>query len=182
MMKSGNAQVVYTSEPLPDELKKMRKGYWICGICCLLGTMESKLMAVGGMGLFFYAIFMVWYTEHLRFALRRKKFLWNPNVDWEQLFYVIQPILTGKYGMQVERSKDGTVKVTHDKLIYDIIINEDNTFSLWWRMTWARAFFTISGNKKGYRKSRTTMGIIVYEIQTALGVNIQHGAEWQSQQ
>lgn len=175
MKTTEQVQVLYTSEPLPDEIEKLRKGYWVCIVCCLLGSIVPILLPGGLLALLVFWIFMQNHTEHVRLNLRKKKFLFKPNINDDQLFLAIQSVLMKKYGMQLERSKAGNVIVMHDKLIYDILINEDNTFSIWWRMTAARAFFTIDREKKGYRKSRMAMGIIAYEIQTAFGINAPNG-------
>lgn len=168
---ASQARSITSPEPLPDELHKIKKFYWIFLVACIGGIIIPALLAIGIFGLLITCCIDDTYTRHKRSQLRIKKFKLAPGVDNDTLFRAIQPVLISKYGMQVEKRNDGVVMITHDKIIYDILIEEDNTFCIWWRMTWGRAFLVPERKYSGYRKSLAAMGIIAYEIQKALPVN-----------
>ncbi len=66
--------------------------------------------------------------------------------------------------MIVERDKEGFMTISHNSHIYDIHIQDDATFTIWWRMLPGNAFFRIN-EYKFYRRILPSMGIISYEIQ-----------------
>ena len=167
---ASQARIITSPEPLPNEVKKMRKGYLVCLACLLIGIIWQPLLILGLLGLLIFYLFMDAYARHKRKQLRIKKFKFVEGIDDATLFEVIQPIFISKYGMQVEKRKDGVVMITHEKCIYDILLEEDNTFCIWWRLSVGRALFSFSDDKI-YRKNLAAMGIIAYEIQRAFGIN-----------
>ena len=46
-------------------------------------------------------------------------------------------------GMIVEIDNNGNPVVTHNDVIFDIFYNEDNTFTIWWRKSIAKAIFLL---------------------------------------
>lgn len=173
-MKKQKIEIVYDSAPLPDEYSdRAKKCYLICGICCLIGVVITPLLAIGGIGFIFCYAFLQESLGWKRDDLRRKKFKFVENMDNDRLFAAIQPVLISKYGMELEHGKENIVVIHHNKIIYDIHINGDNTFTIWWRMSAARAFFAPDRRKKEYAQIRAAMGIIAFEIQRAFGINLQ---------
>lgn len=85
------------------------------------------------------------------------------------MFDKLQPILISKYNMMVEKDKEGRTVVSHNGCMYDIIINNDATFSIWWRKSIAGAMLEIM-KYKTYKKVLAAMGIIGYEIQNAFEI------------
>lgn len=168
---ASQARIVTSPEPLPNELKKVRKGYWVCLALLIAGIIIPPLAVLGLLGFVFFYLFMYCYTPFKRRQLRIKKFKFIEGVDNDTLFKAVQPVLISKYGMLVEKSKGGVMTVEHDKCLYDILLEEDNTFCIWWRLSVKRAFFSLETDSKGYRKSLAAMGIIAYEVQKAFGIN-----------
>ena len=66
--------------------------------------------------------------------------------------------------MIVEADFAGYPVITHNKIKFDIIYNDDNTFSISWSKTWAKTFLP-SNEIKLYRKLVVSYGIIGYNIQ-----------------
>ena len=52
----------------------------------------------------------------------------------------MQPVFISKYGWDVERGDHGELTVLDKKYKYDVNLEEDGTFVIWWRMSVAKAF------------------------------------------
>ncbi len=100
------------------------------------------------------------------YGLREMKFGMGHTVEKAALFQRLVQELT-PMGMTVEMNTDGTPVLTYQTLIYEINLNEDQTFTIWWRKSLARAFFSIDILTviPNYRKAVVAMGIIAYHIQ-----------------
>lgn len=165
-ISTKTAIVVKSSEPLPNEMKKIKKFYIVCLLCIAVGLLFQPLLGVGILGMMIVYIIDYHVVKVKRKVLRNLKFKLSAGVDNESIFQTMQPIFISKYKMLVEKGDDGNMMLTHDNYIYDIIINDDNTFTIWWRMSVGKALFSLS-NYKSYRKILASMGIIAYEIQNA---------------
>lgn len=173
-MKKQESIVMYNSNPLPDEYSsKAKKLYIFCAVCCFGGIVAPTLFGLGIITLIVGVCLLCEYLERKRKKLREVKFKFTEGVDYDQIFEAIQPVLMRKYGMELERGKDNIVIVLYNKMIYDIHINDDNTFIIWWRVSAGRAFFMPDRVKKEYFQIRQVMGIIAFEIQSAFGINSQ---------
>ena len=64
--------------------------------------------------------------------------------------------------------KNNNVSVFYKNTIYDIILNDDNTFSIWWRKSLTKALNIFDGHITKYRRNVVAVGIIAYTVQTAL--------------
>lgn len=163
------ALILKSSEPLPNEMLKIKKIYIIFIICIVLGIFIDSLFAIGLLGL------MVWYTVdyHIvkvkRKVLRYMKFKLVEGVDNENMFTTMQPIFTGKYNMLVEKNGNGVMVVNNGDYSYGIIIGDDDTFSILWSISVGKALLPMN-KYKSYRKILASMGIIAYEIQNAYHV------------
>lgn len=71
--------------------------------------------------------------------------------------------------MLAEKREDGVLALTFRGYTYDILLEDDDTFCVWWRMSMGKAFAPRSKYKQ-YREMLAAMGIIVYEIQRAYNV------------
>lgn len=165
-ISNDKAMIVRSPEPLPNEMLKIKKLYIVCFLCIIVGIVFQVLLAVGILGL------MIVYTidDHVvkvkRKVLRTIKFQLAEGIDNDNIFQTTQSIFISKYKMLVEKDEQGNMVLSHDNHLYDIIMNDDNTFTIWWRMSVGKAF--LSFNKyKSYRKILASMGIIAYEIQNA---------------
>ena len=101
------------------------------------------------------------------YGLREITFALGHEVEKDVLFQRLIERLT-PMGMMVEMNTDGTPVITYQALIYEISLNnEDQTFTIWWRKSLARAFFSINILVviPNYRKAVAAMGILAYHIQ-----------------
>lgn len=169
--RSENAKiVVITPTPLPNKALKVRKLYTICFVCMVLGILFQPLLGIGFLGLLVSYTINHYVVDHVRSKLRGTKFQFVNGVDNENLMNTMHPIFMGKYGnMLVERLEGGEVSIRHNDHIYDIQIQEDDSFTIWWRMSVGNAFFRVN-DYKSYLKILSSMGIIAYEIQNAYGI------------
>lgn len=158
--------IIKSPEPLANEMQKIKKLYIVCLVCLLIGVLLQPLLVVGIFGLMIVYCLDYHMVNYKRNVLRYIKFKFTNDVDNENLFITMQPVFTGKYKMLVERGNEGIMTITHDNYTYDIIIGDDSTFTIWWRMSLGKA--VLPENKyKSYRKILSAMGIISYEIQNA---------------
>jgi len=99
--------------------------------------------------------------------MRRMKFKFVNNVNNDDIYNKMYPILTQKYGDKIEFDQEGdTLSVHYNSIIYDINIEEDSTFSIWWRRSIAGAFFSFNEWKE-YKKIRIGTAMVAYELQKA---------------
>lgn len=162
----NKAVVVKSSEPLPNGMKKIKRLYIVCLLCIAVGLLFQPLLGVGILGMMIVYIIDYHVVKVKRKVLRNIKFKFTEGIDNENIFQTMQPIFVSKYKMLVEKGDVGNMMLTHDNYIYDIIINDDNTFTIWWRMSVGKAFLSLS-KYKSYRQILASMGIIAFEIQNA---------------
>jgi len=162
--------VVTTPAPLPNKMLKVRKLYTICLVCMAVGILIPPVLAIGFLGLLVSYIINDIVVKGVRDGLRVMKFQFVNGVDNGNLVATMHPIFAGKYSnMLVEQLDDGRVSIKHNDHIYDIHIQEDDSFTIWWRMSVGNAFFRLN-EYKSYLKILSSMGIIAYEIQNAYGI------------
>lgn len=101
--------------------------------------------------------------DHKVQRLRRFKFKYNSNVEYEEIFNALHPILADEYGMTIDKRKDGVIAINCKDFIYDLIINDDCTFTLWWRTTLKK--MRLRGKYEKYKIFLKDMGVIAYTIQ-----------------
>lgn len=164
------AEIVTSPEPLKNEMLPIRQVYYIFGICIIIGIFVRFFAGIGFLGA------MVWYiidhsiTNHKLLGLRKKKFKILSDATLSEIFNKIQAPIISKYGnnfmLEIE---DERIIVSYGSYLYDITLNDDDTFSIWWRKTITRAFFSLS-DYKDYRNVLVAMGIIAYEIQHAYDI------------
>ena len=80
-------------------------------------------------------------------------------------------VLTGEllrrlmpFNITVEADTTGSPLITHNGVIYEIMYNDDNTFTVWWRKPIHKAIIPASDIKL-YKKLVVSTGIIAYHIQ-----------------
>ncbi|MBQ8333840.1 MAG: hypothetical protein IJX93_08710 [Clostridia bacterium] len=160
-----NAVRLTSSEPLPNRMLKIRKLFWLCLACTVLGLFIPFFMGVGILG------FCIVYIIHnlaltvCRNQLRDMKFLYG-DLTADELFVQLQSVLLAQYqgAVLIERDAERKIVFTFDGYIYDLHLYENHTFSLWWRMSAGKAFLSLD-DYKGYRKLLTAYGILGYHIQ-----------------
>ncbi len=155
--------VLQSSAPIPSKVGWTRWAYII----------SLFLVAAGGVGVL--GIIGTFIIEHLKMSfhkdkMRRMKFKFLGGVNSDEIFNKLQPALTQKYGDKIEFDREGeTLSVKYNKIFYDINLQEDETFCLWWRKSFAGAFFSWNEWKE-YKKIRTGTALIAYELQQAFGI------------
>ena len=136
-----------------------------------IGFFNGGLGAAGGgvfLGLALGYIVKSFLVNIKWYRLRDIKFALPYSVQSQLLVQRLISQLT-PMGMTVEMDTDGKPVISYQKVIYDVVFNDDGTFTLWWRKSFLRAVFcidilTIIPN---YRKAVVGMGIIAYYIQQA---------------
>ncbi len=91
------------------------------------------------------------------------KFAIKVKVDYPKLVSALSKELS-PLGMIVEIDKNGNPVISHNNVIYDVFYNEDDTFTIWWRKSIAKAFLSDDPIKL-YRNCVVSMGIIGYNVQ-----------------
>ena len=165
----NNAILLASSEPFTNKMLKIRKLYWICLASTLLGTVVQPLMGIGILG------FIVVYIMHeivLKFRtgeLRDMRFR-RGSITSDDLFAKLQTVLLAQYqgAIMMERNEKQQISFTFDGHIYDLILHDDNTFSLWWRMSAGKALLSMN-DYKSYRKLLVGYGVLAYHIQQCSG-------------
>ena len=92
------------------------------------------------------------------------KFKLPANVTADELFVKMQPVFISKYNWGIERGDNGELTILDKKYKYDVNLEEDGTFVIWWRMSVAKAFLS-TRHYPIYKNAIATMGIIAYEVQ-----------------
>ncbi|MGN0298944.1 MAG: hypothetical protein ACI4C1_07185 [Lachnospiraceae bacterium] len=168
--------ILKTAEPLKNEMLGIKKGYWLFLVVCFLSSWFSETIVFIGI-LALLVLFIVDYRLILPVKLdklREMKFQFVQGVNNDELFEMMQPILSAKYGMLVERDENGNMVLTFQGYLYDVLIHENATFRIWWRMSLGKAFLSTGlgalTSYKEYRHFLAAMGIIGYEIQKAFHV------------
>ena len=163
------ARTVVSSEPLPNEMLKIKKLYWVCFFAMLIGLVFTPLLGIGLMGvMLLYCVDDIVVKNKLD-RLRRAKFKFVHGVGKDDVFRTMQPILVPKYSMLAEKGEDGITSLTFQGYTYDILLEDDDTFTIWWHMSLGKD--VLPRNKyKQYRQILAAMGIIAYEMQKAYNV------------
>ncbi len=161
----SNTHILNSSEPLPNRMLKIRKLYWLCLVCTLLGAIYQPLLGIGIMGFLLVYCIHEFVLKVRTAALRDMRFKYGGLPD-KELFTALQPVLLTQYqgAILMERNEKQEVFFTFDGHMYDLILHDDNTFSLWWRMGMAKAIFSLN-DYKSYRKLLVGYGILAYHIQ-----------------
>lgn len=157
-----DAIILKSASSLPDKFDWIKWAYFVAllpavispGICIL--TVPIAI------------IIHSYLSDHHRKKIREIRFKFVKPVSADEIYNKLEPALNKRWGNKVEFDREGeTISVKYEKIIYDINLMEDGTFSVWWRLSLARAFFSSAG----YKQIRTATGIIAYELQKSFGIN-----------
>lgn len=158
-----DAIILKSSAPIPSKIGWTKWGY-IAGLL---------LLAAGGFGIIILLVVLMISILQISFhkdKMRRMKFKFVNNVNNDDIYNKMYPILTQKYGDKIEFDQEGdTLSVHYKSIIYDINIEEDSTFTIWWRRSIAGAFFSFNDWKE-YKKIRIGTAMVAYELQKAFNV------------
>ena len=158
-----DAIILKSAAPIPSKIGWTKWGY-IAGLI---------LTAANGIGLII--LMVVFIISHFQMSfhkdkMRRLKFKFVNNVSNDDVYNKAYPILTQKYGDKIEFDQEGnTLSVHYNGIVYDINIQKDSTFSIWWRKSIAGAIFSFNEWKE-YKKIRTGTAMVAYELQNAFNI------------
>lgn len=167
--RTDQARVVDGPQPLPDKTKVMTKGYYLGLGMLILSCVNEDLFFWGLLVLLVVYCIQTFIADEGKRRLRRMKFRLNTEIDNTTLFMEMQPVFSSVYNMIVDRREDGVMVLKNHDRIYDVLLQKDGTFVIWWRKTLVRAILSRSGCRP-YRILLADMGIIAYEIQAHFGV------------
>lgn len=170
---ASQARKVTSPEPLPDEVKKFKKLYILVPVCLIIGLIKNDFTGWCAIAVFVLLCLVCLidaYAKHKVQRLRRMKFKLPAGVTSDELFTKMQPVFISKYNWSIERGDNGELTVLDKKYKYDINLEEDGTFVIWWRMSVAKAFLS-TRHYPIYKNVIAVMGIIAYEVQQAFPMN-----------
>lgn len=160
-------EIIRSPQPLPNKMTKLNNICYACMVVTVVGFFGGFAIA----GICALAIaYTIWHCAlgwH-RGQLRVRQFALNKDIDMDTLFNTMQPIFISKYNLDVTR-KENIMTVCYNKHLFDISLEDGQTFSIWWHMSAGKAFMSFN-NYKSYKRILAGMGIIAYEIQKAFGV------------
>ena len=168
----NKALLLTSSSPLPNELTKFKRLYWVCCVCLLLGSIIPICLAIGFFGLLIVYTLDSINTSAKQGKLRNIVFLYDSNISSDELLNRLQPALIAKYGTQmlVEKNEQGLISISFGSHIYDVHLGKNDDMTIWWRKSLSKAVFSIN-EYKSYKQNLQAMGIIVYEIQACCDLN-----------
>lgn len=162
-------------EPLDDGLRKYNKLYYMFFITGAFISFinRNSFPEIIGAGIFFCLIALgvkSTIAGSKLHKLRRLEFQLPYEIEYEKLMLYITLPLT-QLNMKVEKDTNGQPCITDKGVIYDIIIDNENTvFTIWWRLSIPKVF-SFASNITYYRKAVVSMGIIGYMIQQEMMKN-----------
>lgn len=170
-----NEKIVLKSPaPLNDGGKSQTK---ICIIAMVCGMFLGVLFAIAsgihlmgyilGFGLF--GLLVGWGIKNkvLKFKsnmLRTMRFMVDEKPSYPELYQRLLPLF-GRLNIKMEMNSNGSICIPYDGLIYDVIYNKDDTFSVHWRQSGFKAFMQQGYYISIYKKAVVAMGIIAYHVQ-----------------
>lgn len=169
--KIDNSQPIVSLSPasLEDKIKPVRKVYWVClGLLGIGIVIRIALIIAVIVALFVYGLCKDMVDYQLD-KVRKMKFKFLPGVGAYQMFITMQPIFIAKYNLLVEKGKEGRMILHSNGYMYDVVVNDDATFSIVWHMSVGKAL-TPKRKYMAYRQVIAAMGFISYEIQRAFGI------------
>ncbi|MDE6664261.1 MAG: discoidin domain-containing protein [Lachnospiraceae bacterium] len=140
----------------------------IFGICAhsgILGILVANILTLP-IALLIKHCILDWKWKRLR----QQKFLLENRVPYDILIHYLIERLTSM-NFQVEKGVEGNPIITHNKMIYDVIYGEDNSFIIWWRKSVMGAMFDFRISIYHYRNTVVDMGIIGYTVQQICCIN-----------
>lgn len=160
---TGEGIILSSSLPIPSKTAWVKWPLIISGL----------LICASGIGIITGAILLFvenMQREYHEAKMRQMKFIFPYNVSAAEIYNVLRPILVNKYGNVFEFEQDDErLSVIYDQIIYDINLQGDGTICIWWRRSFAKAFFSWNSFKQ-YKKIRTGTSLIAYELQQAFNV------------
>lgn len=171
---TDQARFITSPEPLPNEMIKVKKIYYIFLICVAIGVVVPQFFVLGLFGLLITWLVDIIMTEYKVFHLNRFKFQSISELTDERVFEEMQPVLLAMYGVYAEKDEEGKMVVSINDFYYTIILNSDSTFCIHWSLPLKKglsmAFLREMVYYKYYRELLGGMGILSHEIQAHFGI------------
>lgn len=169
--------VLQSAAPLDDGETGSSKICIICGGCGLvLGLLiciwagnfnlyEILLLGIlGGLGaLIGWGI----RNKKLRYKsamLSRKRFMADEKPEYAELYQRLLPTFQA-LNLKMELNEKGIISVFHNGIYYDIVFNEDDSFSIHWHQSFLKELLASRFNISIYKKLVVSMGLIAYHVQ-----------------
>lgn len=174
---TDKARILYSAEPLPDKIKKIRKAFYII---LAAAVVSGLIFAASGLlsGIFvlsFFAFIIITSIDDINSkanlkALRTKKFMGSPQMNSDSFFRDMQPSMT-RLNAKMDTAKNGCPSIEFRGYRYDVILNEDGTFCLWWRTKSVFSEKNLFGRYRLYKANIANIAVLAYEIQSVYGIN-----------
>ena len=166
--------VLQSPEPLNGGADNGKRFYMIAAGCGLaLGIVLSLMW--GTVNIFAWLFFALLTTligwgfrnkqlKYKCFGLRNMRFMVEEKPSYPELYQKLLPVFNSS-DMKMELNKDGILCISYDCVYYDIVFNEDDSFSIHWHQSFAMAFLRQGNYISLYKKALIAMGIIAYHVQ-----------------
>lgn len=102
--------------------------------------------------------------KYKSFGLRRMRFLVDEKPDYPELYQRLLPVFNS-INIKMEMNEEGSICILYDGLYYDVVFNEDDTFSVLWRQSFLKSFLRQGYYITVYKKVSIAMGLIAYHVQ-----------------
>lgn len=174
---TDKARVLYSPEPLPNEVKTVRRvknvlmAVFIVSLLCSAAAGEVLVFSA----LAFIAFAIAASIDDLKVkmkvkSLRSMKFKGSPQMSNSNLFTAMQPCLSG-LNASMDTADNGCPSIEYKGFKYDIILNDDETFCLWWRTKSIVSGKNILGRYASYKIHIVSMSVLAYQVQSVYGIN-----------
>ncbi len=169
--------ILRSPAPLPKKTAFFNYIYIAACVVAVFMIMSSNMVLIGLFPITLTYLIHYYVTKIFNYRLRSIKFKFIPgvNVTVDDLYNRLQPSLFQRYGSQMEFDRDNEkLSVKYNGIIYDILMEGNGTFRLWWRkdvtgIVKELIFFTYAEFRL-YNRARAGMGILAYEIQRDFGI------------
>ena len=153
---SPNGIVLESAAPIPSQRITWRiSGYFAGVTLCLLGRGFVRVTDVAGLLIIIAGFIVVAFTgnkdensmkEHWE-NIRTIKFKFINGVTIDEIYNKLQPALTAKYGDKIKFDREEDIlNIYYGKKIYDLKLNDDATFTLYWYPSFSYTPFDFTVN------------------------------------
>lgn len=169
--------VLQSAKPLESKDRDGRKFYLIAAECgfglgiVLAFMIGANIWAYLLLGLFvaLLAVPVGWGIRNKKlkykcFGFRNMRFAVDEKPTQAELYQRLLPAF-GSLGIKMEMNDKNGVCISHNGLYYNIVFNEDESFSVWWYQSLGMAFLRKGYYIGIYKKLLVSMGLIAYHVQ-----------------
>lgn len=170
----GDKIILQRPEPLSDGGKSLSIIYIIATICGLILGIIFEVAVGGYWGLFIlgftvFGFLIGWgiknkIVKYKCLYLERLIFHRNNVIPYSELWNRLIPIFTSM-NIRMSVNQDGSICVPYNGVMYDIILNNDNSFRIRWRQTFGQSLLRWNYYIPLYKKVVVDMGMIAFHVQ-----------------